>query len=56
MNLGIKNRVAIVTGGATGIGFAVASNLALEGANVIISSRNNESLIKSIKKLKSINT
>ncbi len=55
MNLGIKNRVAIVTGGATGIGFAVASNLALEGANVIISSRNNESLIKSIKKLKSIN-
>ena len=28
MNLGIKNKVAVVTGGATGIGYAIAFDLA----------------------------
>ena len=40
MKLGIKNKVAIVTGVATGIGFSIAYDLAKEGCNVVISSRN----------------
>lgn len=32
----IKNKTVLITGGATGIGKAVALNLALEGANIVI--------------------
>jgi 3-oxoacyl-[acyl-carrier protein] reductase len=32
----IKNKTALITGGATGIGKAVALNLAREGANIVI--------------------
>ena len=42
MDLGLKNKVAIVTGGSVGIGLAVAEALAAEGANVIISARGEE--------------
>lgn len=56
MKLGIKNRLAIVTGGATGIGFAIANNLAKEGVKVIISSRNKKSLNEAVLKLKKINS
>ncbi len=31
MKLGIKNKVTIVTGGATGIGFSIACDLAKKG-------------------------
>mgnify|MGYP001221852669 CR=1 FL=1 len=55
MKLGIKNKVAIVTGGATGIGFSIACDLAKEGCNVVISSRNKNSLKKSVSKLRKIN-
>lgn len=55
MNLGIKNKVAVVTGGATGIGYAIAFDLAKEGAKVIISSRNKKSLKEAILELKKIN-
>jgi NAD(P)-dependent dehydrogenase (short-subunit alcohol dehydrogenase family) len=55
MKLGIKNKVAIVTGGATGIGFAIANGLAKEGVNVIISSRNKNSLKDAVLELKRIN-
>ena len=34
MNLGIKNKVAVVTGGATGIGYAIAFDLATTHAGV----------------------
>jgi 3-oxoacyl-[acyl-carrier protein] reductase len=39
MDLGIKGKVALVTGASTGLGFAVARALANEGVNVAICSR-----------------
>ena len=46
MDLGIKGKIALVTAASKGLGKAVATQLALEGANVIICSRNLESLQK----------
>lgn len=42
MDLGIKDRVALVTGASKGLGFGVARALAAEGARVAISSRSPE--------------
>jgi 3-oxoacyl-[acyl-carrier protein] reductase len=39
MDLGIKDKLALVTGASSGLGFAVASALANEGVNVAICSR-----------------
>src|SRR6266571_6871127 len=39
MDLGLKNRVAIVAAGSSGIGFACARELAREGARVFLCSR-----------------
>ena len=39
MDLGIKNRVALVTGGASGIGRAVVQELAENGCKVFFTSR-----------------
>lgn len=54
MDLNIKNRIALVTGGATGIGKSVAKNLAKEGSIVVITSRNKKSLEKTLKEIKFI--
>jgi NAD(P)-dependent dehydrogenase (short-subunit alcohol dehydrogenase family) len=40
----LKGQVAIVTGGATGIGFAIARRLGGLGANVVLASRNSANL------------
>lgn len=40
MDLGIHGKVALVTGGLQGIGFATASALAAEGANICIADAN----------------
>jgi len=40
MDLQLKNKVAIVTGASRGLGAAVAETLSLEGASVMINSRN----------------
>ena len=40
----LKDRVALVTGGATGIGLAVARRFSAEGATVVICGRNRERL------------
>ena len=39
MDLQLKGRVALVTGSTAGIGFAIGSSLAGEGATVIINGR-----------------
>lgn len=40
MNIGLKNKIVLITGSSKGLGFATAKQLAKEGAKVIISSSN----------------
>ena len=40
----LKNQVAVVTGGGTGIGLAIAKRLGALGARIVIGSRNSENL------------
>lgn len=44
MDLGLKNKTAVVTGGTSGIGLAVVKKLLAEGANVAFCARNEERL------------
>jgi 3-oxoacyl-[acyl-carrier protein] reductase len=51
MDLGLRNRVFLVTGGSRGLGFAAARELVSEGAHVVISSRNETVLEAASKRL-----
>jgi NAD(P)-dependent dehydrogenase (short-subunit alcohol dehydrogenase family) len=42
MDLGLRDKVAVITGGSVGIGLAVAEGLAAEGANLVITARGAE--------------
>ena len=53
MDLGIKGRVALVTGGSRGLGRQAALSLAGEGVNVAICGRTQETLDKTVGELKS---
>ena len=44
MDLGLRDKVAVITGGSIGIGLAVAKGFAAEGAHVLIAARNPERL------------
>lgn len=49
----LEGRVALVTGGSRGIGFATAQRLAASGARVVISSRKKDELDEAVARLKS---
>jgi 3-oxoacyl-[acyl-carrier protein] reductase len=51
MDLGLKDRVYIVTGGARGLGRATADLLVAEGARVLLSGRSKESLEAAVAEL-----
>lgn len=51
MELGLKNKKALITGGAQGIGKAIAKDLAKQGVQVAIVSRNKDLLIKTFNEL-----
>jgi 3-oxoacyl-[acyl-carrier protein] reductase len=44
MDLGLKNKVAVITGGSIGIGLAVAEGLAAEGVHLVLSARQEDRL------------
>jgi gluconate 5-dehydrogenase len=48
----LENKVAIITGGATGIGYGIAEIFIKSGAKVILLSRNEKNLIEACNKLK----
>jgi 3-oxoacyl-[acyl-carrier protein] reductase len=52
MDLGLKDRIALVTGASRGLGYATAHQLLMEGARVVINSRDPEKLASAEKKLK----
>jgi len=51
MELGLKNKVALVAGASKGLGFAVARALAAEGATVSISSRDEHAITAAGKRI-----
>lgn len=55
MDLGIKNKNALITGGSRGLGLASAISLAKEGVNLVICARSEEDLLSAEKKLKQYN-
>ena len=51
MDLGIENKVAIVTGSSTGIGKATAYELAKNGAKIILTARGQDRLDNAVSEL-----
>ncbi|XP_046452833.1 dehydrogenase/reductase SDR family member 4-like [Daphnia pulex] len=49
----LQGRVGVVTASTNGIGFAMAQRLAVDGAHVVISSRNQKNVDEALAKLKS---
>ena len=54
--LDMKGRSAIVTGGASGIGLAIAKRLAQSGANIAIWDFNEQSMVDAVKALGAVKT
>jgi NAD(P)-dependent dehydrogenase (short-subunit alcohol dehydrogenase family) len=55
MNLGLQGKLAVVTGSTAGIGFAIASALAAEGARVVVNGRTQERVDKALMTLSQYN-
>ena len=54
MDLLLKDKIALITGGSQGIGKAIAKKLASEGANIVICSRNLDNLKESASEIESL--
>ena len=55
MDLGLKGKVAVVTGSSKGIGYSIASALAREGCQMVISARGKEELEKAAAAIQAAN-
>ena len=51
MDLGLKNKIAVVTGASRGLGYATALQLAREEAKLILNSRSDENLKKAAQEI-----
>ena len=54
MDLQLKNKKALVTGSTAGIGFAIASLLAQEGASVVVNGRSQERVEEAVQRIKKV--
>lgn len=52
MDLGLKDKVAVITGGSVGIGLAIADELAREGVHLVLCARGEERLTNEAKRLR----
>src|SRR5450755_3297752 len=52
MDLGIKGKIAVVSGSTAGIGFAIANTLASEGAQVIVNGRTQARVDSALEKIR----
>ncbi len=51
MDLGLREKVAVITGGSVGIGLAVAEALAAEGVHLILCARQEQRLAKEAQRI-----
>jgi len=54
VDLGLANKVALISGGSSGLGFAAARELAIEGAHVAIGGRDRDRLAAAAGRLKEV--
>src|ERR1700722_7219445 len=52
MNLLLENKTALVSGSSKGIGFAIASQLAAEGAHVIVNGRSEKAVASALEEIR----
>jgi NAD(P)-dependent dehydrogenase (short-subunit alcohol dehydrogenase family) len=52
VDLGIKGKIAVVTGSTAGIGFAIANTLAAEGAQVVVNGRTQARVDAAVEKIR----
>jgi 3-oxoacyl-[acyl-carrier protein] reductase len=54
MDFGIKGKVAVITGGDSGIGYATAKLLAAEGVKIVLLDKTSEQLKDAVAEIKKI--
>jgi NADP-dependent 3-hydroxy acid dehydrogenase YdfG len=51
MELGLKGKIAVVSGSTAGIGLAIAGTLAAEGAHVVLNGRTEERVAAAVESI-----